>query len=268
VVKNPFTIGDELLELIKKWDLEKDQTRIFILVENQPAAALTKKNKKLFTLLTRDESTAKSFEPLEGKQLEAWAGKEIKALGCEIIPAALKKLISSVIGEGDENARTSASWQLKQEIDKLTNYKLACDGPAIIESSDIDLLVPVRPEFNIFEVIDAIANKNKARASTLFYNHIENGEDPYYFFSMIIYQFRNLLRIKSLAKNAVPYENMAHKTGFKPYVLRKTYEQSRRFDLEELKKDFAALAQIEIDAKTGNTDMADAIFGFIFSLNP
>ncbi len=267
VLKNAFLAGEEIADLITNWKLDADKERVLVFTENSEEKELVKKDKKLFNLLSVKPNIAKSFEPLNGKQLENWVKKEIEAPGGKIEPAALRKLISYVTNPAsrDKLSDPTAVWRLKQEIDKLVNYKSAKNE--VISASDVELLVGPNVNLNIFEVIDAIAGKNKYRALTMLYNHLESGADPYYIFSMIIFQFRNLLKVKTLIKNVVPYANIVKKTGLNPYVVKKTYEQCKKFDLDELKRAFATLAQTEINAKSGNLDMAEGLYRFTLSLS-
>jgi DNA polymerase-3 subunit delta len=274
VLKSAFSAGEEIADLITNWKLDDDKERILVFTENSEEKELAKKDKKLFNLLSAKFNIAKSFEPLEGKQLENWVKKEIEALGGKIEPVALRKLISYAINpvSRDKLSDPTATWRLKQEIDKLVNYKSAGGNGSrakdeVINVSDIELLVGPNVNLNIFEVIDAIAGKNRYRALTMLYNHLESGADPYYIFSMVIFQFRNLLRVKTLIKNVVPYANIVKKTGLNPYVVKKTYEQCKKFDPDELKRAFAMLAQTEVSAKSGVTDMVEGLYRFALFLS-
>lgn len=273
VIKNAFTVSKETIGLIKERGLVADKQRILVFAETVGKGELLKKDKNLFNLLSARPNIFKSFEPLTGKQLENWAKKEVESLGGKIEPHALKKLISSVVTTAARNEPPdpSSTWRLKQEMDKLINYKLAISNnpgkDKSINVTDVELLVGPNTALNIFEVIDALANKNRSKAIATIYSYLEDGVDPYYIFSMTVYQFRNLLRIKALAKNAVPYANIVKKTGLHPYAARKTYEQCKKFDLNELKQLFAKLAQLDISAKSGGTDMAEGLYQFIFSLS-
>lgn len=274
VLKNAFLAGEEIADLITAWKLVADKQRVLVFTENSEEKELAKKNKRLFGLLSAKSNIAKSFEPLEGKRLENWAKEEIESLGGKIEPEALRKLVSYATNPParDKLSDPAAAWRLEQEINKLVNYKSAVgDNDSAkngqINVSDIELLVGPNVSLNIFEVVDAIANKSKYKATATLYNHLETGVDPYYIFSMVTYQFRNLLRIKTLIKNAVPYADIVKKTGLNPYVVKKTYEQCKKFDLDELKQAFAILAQIDISAKTGNIDMAEGLYQFALSLS-
>lgn len=268
VLKGAFSAADKISGLIKTWDLANDKQRILVFVENTDEAQLVKQNKELTSLLTAQPNVIKHSEPLEGKQLENWVAKEFKSAGAEVESTAAKKLISLV---------GSDSWWLSQEIIKLANYKnsegntkedapLDSEECGVITADDVDLLVCPKDDFNIFQIVDAVAGKNKAKTAALIYNCLAAGEDPYYIFSMIVYQFRNLLRVKSLIKNAVPYAGIVKKTGLNPFVVKKTYDQCRGYDVDELRWLFASLAQIDIEAKSGLIDMEDGLFRFVFSV--
>jgi DNA polymerase-3 subunit delta len=256
VAKNAFAVSEEVAALIKTWNLVDDKDRILLFYENTDKPELTKKGKKLFALLTDKLNVVKIFQPLEGKYLENWLAKEIKQSGAEIDPPALKKLVAYA---GKD------SWRLGQEVNKLANYKYVAELKRI-SVEDVKLLVQPDEDLGIFEVIDAIASKNKAKASAMLHSYLGLDYDPHYVLSMIIFQFRNLLRVKSLVKNAIPYSDMLQKTSFKPFVLNKTYEQCRRFDLDELKQLFAYLARLDLESKSGQINLTDGLYQFVFSL--
>lgn len=257
ILKDASSQDEKIVELIKTWDLAQDKQRILVFVEERDEVQLAKDKRQFFTVLTIEPNVVKYFEPLEGKQLENWVAKEVKLAGGDIEATAIKKLI---LLTGQD------SWRLGQEIIKLTNYRNSFDDKKII-IADVDLLVYAREDFNIFEIIDAVANKNKFRSAILLNNHIRSGDDPYYIFSMFCYQFRNLLRIKSLIKNAVPYADIVKKTELNPFVVKKTFDQCRKYDLDEMKQLFASLAKTEIEAKSGLIDMEEGLFRFIFSFS-
>jgi DNA polymerase-3 subunit delta len=254
VIRGAFDCGEKIMTLIKNWSLANDKERILVFIEDTDEPELKKKDKDFFALLVAETSIVKTFNPLEGTQLKNWIIKEIKQAGLEIDNFALEKLMAYV---GND------TWRLGQEINKLINYE--ANGPEITVK-DVELLVRPNEDINIFEIIDAIANKNTSKAVRLLYNYLDADGDPYYIFSMILFQLRNLLRVKSLTKNAVPYPDILKRTGLKPFVLKKTYEQCRKSDLDELQHLFIRLAELDIEAKSGKFDLTDGLYQFVFSL--
>lgn len=271
VLKNAFVSSDKIIELIKKWNLAGDKEKIIVISENGSEAGLNKKSKKLFALLSMNHpptgGLVKSFDLLAGKQLENWVTKEAEIAGAKFEPAAARKLVEFA---GND------SWRLAVEIEKLANHArgLAAAGNAAdaigrITEKDVELLVSPAVDLNIFEAIEAIASKNRGRAMYFLNKHLSNGEDPYYLFSMVIYQFRNLLRVKSLADNligaVVTPDAIARKTGLHPFVAKKAVEQARKFELSELKQKFTSLADYDVAIKNGGIDIVDCLYQIALS---
>jgi DNA polymerase III subunit delta len=259
VVKNSFVIADKIVELIKKWDLSADKEKIVVFVENGTEAEVSKRSKKLFTLLNQEGNMVKYFEPLSGRQLENWLVKEAEANEVKIDSMAMRKLIENV---GQD------SWALKQEIDKLANYCLAV-GKKTITANEVNLLVFGKVDLNIFEAIEAIAGNNRGRAVTLLNKHLSGGEDPYYLFSMVVYQFRNLLKVKSLAgtdgTSVLSSDAIAKKAGLHPFVVKKALEHSRKLSLEDLKRQFTRLADYDVAIKNSEIDIIDCLYQIALS---
>ena len=172
---------------------------------------------------------------------------EVEANGANINTAAVKKLIDYASDD---------SWRLSQEISKLANYSQG----EIINEKMVEQLVLPSANLSIFETIDALGAKNKAKALTLLARHLENGDDPYRLFSMFVYEFRNLLRVKSLLAKYMLSADIAKKTSLHPFVVRKMSEQARKFELEELKQKFSILAQSDIAIKNGQLDIIDCLY--------
>ena len=120
-----------------------------------------------------------------------------------------------------------------------------------IEVKDIELLVRPKIEIDIFKTINALAQKNRKQALKLLHKHLEKGDSPLYLLSMINYQFRNLLIVKELIENCQTYNTILRKSGLHPFVAKKSFFQSQKFTLEELKKIYQKIFQVDLDMKTG-----------------
>ncbi|MEK7615909.1 MAG: hypothetical protein AAB420_01740 [Patescibacteria group bacterium] len=179
------------------------------------------------------------FKPLQGDEIRQWIQGELKKEGFAIASDALALLA----------VRYVDSWQTKLELEKLCNY---AQEKKRIEKRDLDAVSNVTIEENIFKLTDAIANKHKGEALLLLDRQLANGADPYYLFSMVVFQFRNMLA--------------PGRTGVHPYVASKARMASQRFDDGKLKKLYQNLHQLELDAKKGEHDMEQGLYQFVFSL--
>ncbi len=68
---------------------------------------------------------------------------------------------------------------------------------------------------------------------------------------MFVYQFRNLLKIKSLLEQNLSNQEIAVKAKMHPFVIQKSVEQCRRFEMEDLKKIYQKLFDADLAIKTG-----------------
>lgn len=200
---------------------------------------------KLFKFLKKYVKS-QEFRSLSGQPLINWVKKEFKNLGSTIDQKPLEKLIAFI---GND------LWQLNKEIQKLVAYKYN----QTIETNDIELLIRPKIETDIFKTIDAIAARNKKSAFSLIHQHLEKGDSPLYLLSMINFQFRNLLIMKSHKFNTGYLSTSPKRWGMHPYVARKAAEQSRKFSLDELKKIYQKIFQFDLAIKTGKVDAKTAL---------
>lgn len=187
---------------------------------------------------------------LDNQRLKNWAKKELENCKAKIETNALDKLIDFV---------GNNLWQMSNEIKKLASYKMGQK----ISAADVELLVRPKIETDIFKTIEAIAVKNKKQALGLLHKHLEKGDNPLYLFSMINFQFRNLLIIKDLIESGRPFYALAKEARLHPYVVKKTYYQAQKFSIQELKKIFQKIFQIDLKIKTGQINAPCALDLFI-----
>ncbi|MBU2539697.1 hypothetical protein KJ786_00840 [Patescibacteria group bacterium] len=286
VVKNLFNDADlkeKFLKIVKEM---LDSEEIVVLYEEQKI----KKSDSLLKFLKKS-AKVQEFESLSGVKLSNWVKKEIESRNIKIDPIA-QDLLLDYVGED--------LWWLSNELQKLSNFKKNSDGKVSTKSrildkvgtiedtrlrfhressigsgqsrdktitiADVKLLVKPKIETDIFKTIDAIAQKNKKQALNLLYKHLEDGDAPLYLLSMIGYQFRNLLIVKDLAERNTPYNLIAKKSGLHPFVVRKAYDQMRQFSLQELKKIYQRIFEVDLNIKTGRIEPEIALEMLIMKL--
>ncbi len=233
ILTNIFDNSDFKEKLLKTFKSFLNSRDIILFYES----GLPKKDDKFFNLLKK-QAKAQEFKNLEGEKLYEWVKKEFEKLKIKITPSALTKLISFV---GQD------SWQLNNEIKKLANFKLG----KTIEVKDIDLLIKPKVETDVFKTIDAIAVQNKKMAISLIHEHLAKGDSPLYLFSMINFQFRNLLIIKDLIEKNRPYYVILKQSRLHPFVVKKSWQQAKKFTLNQLKKIYQKIFQVDLKIKTG-----------------
>ena len=222
----------------------------------------TKETNKDFAIIKKF-SRCQEFKPLGKRARVIWAENEFKRNGIRADRFVLEKLIESV---GDD------MWRLSNEIEKLSCFlggqKNESAKAKTITLENIKLLIREKIDSDIFKTIDAVSKKEKSRALSLLKNHLDIGDNPSYLISMMAFQFRRMLMLKSefsqkrsLGQSAV-YQ-LSRKFNVHPYAIWKTLEVSRNFSMEDLKRIYQKLFLAEKNIKTNSIEPATAIELFI-----
>lgn len=210
-----------------------DSSDIILLIERKTL----KKSKFLEDL--KKNSKHQEFENVNKRD---FAQKEFQKYGTEIERDALEYLLFIC----------SDLWVLSSEIKKMSLYT------SKVEKKHVDMFLQKQTQSEIFRTIDAIAEKDKKTALKLIENHIENGDSPFYLLTMITYQFRNLLLVKStMDKRGL---------GIHPFALRKLTALSHKFEMRELKDIFNKIFETDFQIKTGKILPEQGIKSLIISI--
>jgi len=217
-------ISTELLKLDFN-KLKTDENIIVVFWEREP----DKKN-NLFKWF-KANAQCQEFKLADVRELRGWVKNKIKNKKAKIKNEAIEKLVFYV---------GSDLWRMSNEIEKLITFKPEEE----ITSQDVELLVSSQIDLNIFETIDALARGVRAKALELLSEHLGRGTDPSYLFSMILWQFRNLIKVSSSTKG----------TGLHPFVVKKSTFLARRFTQGKLKNIYEYLLDIDLAIKTGRIE--------------
>lgn len=221
-----------------------------------------KANPPLFSAIKQQADTVRHFVEMKGTELERWVVGKFWDEDLSISAQALKRLLRTT---------SFSSLRLEPEIEKIIAYK-KYQGPRrretsmAVEEGEIESLVHSELALNSFELADAIAAKDLRRGLELLHQHLSSGEDAYAILGWLVYQFRNLLKIKSLMMKPVPYANLVGITKLHPFVVKKTYEQAKRFAGEDLKKIYQRLFALEVGAKDGRLDLSLSLYEFLLKM--
>ena len=224
---------EEFLKILKNIEELKD---IVLIYENDSVDERIKIFKEL-----KKCAKCQEFDYLSPALLQKWVATEFEKKNIKINLDALNLLLNFV---------GNNLWQMANEINKLSDYK----KEGIVKKEDVELLVKPNIENDIFKTIDALASKNKKDALTLIHKHLDNGDNTLYLLSMVAYQFRNLLSIKEMQDMQMPYNQIAKSCGLHPFVVQKSYHLCNQFSIEQLKKIYQKIFQVDFDVKSGKIE--------------
>ena len=257
LVKNIFANKQEAFVVVLVDYLEKLQTDNIIIFHEEKL--VMDKNKKAALALEKDKTKAlsktqqKLWQILAGgyvmycpllndAELVKWMTQKLAPEGLTINRAAERFLLGTI---------GSDLWALDNELNKLIAYKLRVAESTEITEADIKLLVNYELSQPIFDLTDAIGNRDKARALNILNQQLEQGEAPLYLLAMLNRQFKIILSVRQGLDNGLNTRQLAETLKLHSYVLQKSVNQARNYNLVTLKSIMGTLVKIDYNFKTG-----------------
>ena len=175
----------------------------------------------------------------EERDLPAWIAERTRRKGGEIEPVAAYDLASSV----GRNLML-----LDNELEKLIAYR---GGAGPIRKADVRLMVPYTQEASIFDMVDAIGQKNSAEATKLLRELQRDGAAPLYLLAMIVRQFRILVQVADLQGSGLNKYEIGSKIGLHHFPTGKAMQQARHWRMDALLAAYDRLLETDLAIKTG-----------------
>jgi DNA polymerase-3 subunit delta len=194
-----------------------------------------------------DTGFVKQFDLPEGGSLDRWVKQQVEERNGRISPHAAHVLASNV---------GSDLGILENEIEKLVLYK---GSEETIEVQDVGLLSPYAAEASIFDLVDALGNRNGKKAAILLQQKMQEGTDPFYLFAMFVRQVRLLIQVKEQADDGQRPPAISKNLKMHSFVAGKLYQQVQQFSLPQLEHIYHHLLEVDVGVKTGRNDMVTAL---------
>ena len=239
---------DDLQNFLKEKKLCKDENLEIIFAEtNEKGAKST--STKLGQYLKRQGEKIE-FKKMTDDQLRQWVNSEF-------LKRSERKVTDEMMATRELISLTRGSlWQLSNEIDKLINYKES--GEATVQ--DVRKLCSGKVEAKIFDLVDAIGANNKKRALLLKQQLIDQGDNEFYIFTMILFQIRNLLKVSECLQKGINNSfEIKKQTGLHPFVIQKTIGNLNYFSPGKIKQIYQMISEIDRRTKIGEMEMDKAI---------
>lgn len=236
----------KLKDYFENTDISSSQTRNLIWVEGNLKA------KDLDTPLghwVKKEGTVSHLENLKGTDFKKWIGQQAKERGINLKADALSAL--AVAFEGNTGL-------VDQYLTKLSLSELKT-----IDLSQLEKLVYLPLNENIFALIGAATQGDKAKAQYMLQKELKSGAFPLYILTMLVYGFRSLLIIQSALKAG---GDVYRESGLAPFTVRANLGLAQRINPTKLKNIYNRLTKLDGILKRGQMDPSLALTMFIQSL--
>lgn len=173
----------------------------------------------------------------QGAQLERWIANRARTLDVKIVPEATT-LLANFIG--------NQLRLLANELQKLATYV----GPGgTITVQEVRTLSAQVQEARIFDLTDALAQKNRKQALNILHDLLADGEAPLKLIGLITSQVRTLLLVKELAQKGMRGGQVASTLGIAPFVAEKALRQVHNFSTAQLEHTYRQLLDTDAALK-------------------
>ena len=208
-------------------------TTYFVFVETQ-----VDKRSKLYKAVGK-QGRISEFASQDEQTLKRWILGMLKKENKNITAADLQFLLERT---GTQMAN------IKTEMEKLLCYTME---KTEITRDDIEEICTKRVQNQIFDMINAIADREQKKALQLYYDLLTLKEPPMRILALIGRQFNLLLQVRELKKKGYSQQIIAEKTGLHGFVVGKYEKQAARFKSSELRDALEACVEADENVKTG-----------------
>lgn len=220
------------------WKLKKEQQETFIeeldsVGEESILVVSTgkppRKDNKLFKRLLKAHKV-EEYAELSDYELREFIQKEASSFEATIDGKAIASLVAAV---GND------LWRIHNEVRKLTGYTKQITEETVKE------FVETPADDNIFNLTDALGNRNTSKATELLEAQFAAGANEHYLLTMLSKHIGTLIKVKK-----------TDGVGLKmhPYVKEKALKQSASFTEQQLDSLYWKLLEIDKQTKTGGGD--------------
>jgi len=203
------------------------------------------KRKELYKTLSKSEF-AEIFESnkLKDYQVEGWIKTLINDEKLEIEPKAVAMLVEFL---GNDLSKIS------NEIDKL---KIVLKNDKLITADLVEENIGISKEYNNFELINAVAYKNEAKAFSIAkYFALNTKSNPFVVTTSLLYNFFSRL----LQYHGMIYKNgganpadIAKQLGINQYGLKDYQAASKIYPMKKVSQAIAVIREIDLKGKGVN----------------
>jgi DNA polymerase III subunit delta len=174
----------------------------------------------------------------EPRALPGWIQSQARHKGVEIDGQAVRMLADFV----GSNLR-----QLDNELEKLAVYA----GSRRVTAEDVRLLVSDAGDALIWDLTDALSQRNGRKAMQTLYELRRGDANPFYLLTMIARQYRIMAKVKEAMQAGGDPDAIARRVAEKPYPVQKAMQQSRQYSSQDLDAIMERLLEADVAMKTG-----------------
>lgn len=210
-----------------------NETTFFVFTESE-----VDKRSKLYKTI-QSKGYAAEFGTQDENTLKRWIAGLLARDGKKISESTVQLLLTKT-GTDMDNIRT--------ELEKLTCY---CMDREIITAEDVESICTTRVSNHIFDMINAISEKQQKKALELYYDLLALKEPPMRILFLIARQCNILLQAKELKAKGYDNRTIGSKIGLPPFIVQKNLNQAAKFKTATLRNAVTQCVEAEEAVKQG-----------------
>jgi DNA polymerase III subunit delta len=193
---------------------------------------------------------------LKGRSLIKWISDYITSRNKTITSENIQMLID-IVGEN--------RGLLEDQIEKIITFM---GEKREISHQDISDLAAGTKEYTIYDLLNAVGQKNKTLSLKYAYNLLEKGKGPVFIIFMLTKYFTTLSRLGEVIQQNISSSAAAKTLGIFEWTYKDYFAARKLYVDKQLKKITGALLQADLMAKTSGADdktLISMLLGEIFS---
>ncbi len=210
-----------------------NETTFFVFTESE-----IDKRSKLYKTV-QAQGYVCEFAIQDENTLKRWIGGILNREGKKITENTVQLFLTKT-GTDMEN--------IQMELEKLICY---CMDREVITSEDVEAICTTRISNHIFDMINAIADKQQQKALQLYYDLLALKEPPMRILFLIARQCNMLLQVKEMRNRGFDNKAIGSKIGVPPFIAGKYVTQAARFKTGTLRSAVRQCVEAEEAVKTG-----------------
>ena len=149
---------------------------------------------------------------------------------------------------------------IANQVEKLCLYSKT------ITKEDVNRLVSIPVEENVFELTNAILAHDMGKAMSIYQDLMITNHEPIALIALISTSLRNLYQVKLLERKGYSDKEMVKVLGINPRAIYPIRKNAQAFELSELIEKLNALSELDIKIKTGVIDKKKGLELFLIRL--
>ena len=227
-----------------------NDTTLFVFTESE-----VDKRSKLYKTV-QSGGCVVEFAVQDENTLKRWIAGVLKKEGKRIAESTVN-LFMQKTGTDMDN--------IYMELEKLICYCMERD---VVEASDVEAVCTIRISNHIFDMINAIADRQIQNALKLYYDLLALKEPPMRILFLLARQCNMLLQVKEMKAKGFDNKAIGSKIGLPPFVVGKYVTQAGKFRTADLRNAVKKCVDAEEAVKTGRMNDVMSVEILIMSVFP